>query len=180
VGGGEGYLKPRLEPGKLEEISRGLEASSKKQQEDHFYLMGRDENNEPRRIIDFDTKMVQMRETGFSPHKRRGSGFVPKKRPVSVPGACGFGGAGRVVASAVGVGTGTPLDPQVGAGPGRGRGQGGDGEDIPREVLDMGLALQETAGKIMDDRTFEDQVDAMLSIVEMGKEEIMMQERGDD
>ncbi|GMI49015.1 hypothetical protein TrCOL_g12584 [Triparma columacea] len=184
VGGGEGYLKPRLDPGKLEEISRGLEVSSKKQQEDHFYLMGRDENNEPRRIIDFDTKMVQMRETGFSPHRRRSSGFIPKKRSGrAVPsrggsssaevrvGGEGGGGGGKVR----GEGTSSPGSRQLTLGRGEG-GNEGDMEPIPKNVLDVSASLQEAAGKIMeDDRTFEEQIDAMLSIVEMGKEEIMMQ-----
>ena len=150
VGGGEGYLKPRLDPKKLEEISRGLESSSKKQQEDHFYLMGRDENNEPRKILEFDSKMAKMRETGFSPHKKRGSGYVPK--------TCRGGeGKGRERESIRGKVKRVTSESSMTS----------EMEERTRKVKERARKVMEEAEEGEDE--FENQIDAMLAIVEMGK-----------
>lgn len=145
---GQGYLRPRIEQEKLVEIERSLAERSKKQQSDHFFLMGRDDKNEPSRILEFDNKMMKMRETGFSPHKK--AGFLVRGRKGDNAEALG-----------------------------KGRTKKADQEE--RDFKEGRRKVEERAAKIMleeaqngdithdDDATFDEQMDALLSIVEMGK-----------
>ena len=123
------------------------------QARDHFFLMGRDDNNEPTKLAEFDDKMLTMRQSGFSPHKHK-LGF--KIKPATPTKSVAKGHLGK------------------GARNDKGE-ESTDLERSTRRVTESAKkVLQSTSepeDEVADGEDFGNQVAALLSLVEMGKKE---------
>ncbi|GMI18523.1 hypothetical protein TrLO_g14877 [Triparma laevis f. longispina] len=192
----DNFLKPRLDPNKLRELEQSIKMSEKKEAKDHFFLMGRDENNEPSKLVEFDSKMMTMRSGGFSPHKHK-HGFKPKPWTPGGDMGGGEGGEGgergeveeetnlKVMAATTtgGIGIGievvsTPTKTTKSKKKKKKKKgkveeeEGGELEERRRKVeVSAKKLLAANAGEeVIEGEQFDNQIAALLSVLEMGKQ----------
>ncbi|GMH96289.1 hypothetical protein TrST_g8471 [Triparma strigata] len=190
----ENFLKPRLDPNKLRELEQSVKMSEKKDAKDHFFLMGRDENNEPSKLVEFDSKMMTMRSGGFSPHKQK-HGFKPKpwtpaKEDAEEPGFGDMDSAAATLtasatnkaetATATATAKTTTTKSKKSKKKKKKKGAAAEEETQDTELEERRRKIEESAKKVLaanrpgadivEGEQFDNQIAALLSVLEMGKQ----------
>ncbi|GMH60423.1 hypothetical protein TL16_g03047 [Triparma laevis f. inornata] len=150
----DNFLKPRLDPNKLRELEQSIKMSEKKEAKDHFFLMGRDENNEP-------SKLGGER------------GEVEEETNLKVMAATTTGGIGIGI-EVVSTPTKTTKSKKKKK---KKKGkveeeEGGELEERRRKVeVSAKKLLAANAGEeVIEGEQFDNQIAALLSVLEMGKQ----------